>query len=281
MKRGPAQTLGGKVGNGFSLMEILVAVAVFALLLVLLIQILGGVVRATTVSQRQLEAREEIQAVLGAIEQDFGNAVTQFKVPLFGTRESDGNARLAFLTRNRGPSGVTNTRFLAVDFQRKSDGTFERVSTPVVWSELSLKNVAVQNAGGANVSRLADHIVRFEVVAELEDGTVVELDTPQAGSATFPDGSAIPGNFRSLATDSDGSNPVKAITVAVAALDDRAMQILDEAGGTAGLVSALTSGTGRTPLERWNQALQSGGLSSLPQPVQETLQFAERTYSAR
>lgn len=262
-------------------MEILVAVAVFTLLLALLIQILGGVVSATTVSRRQLEAREEIQAVLGTFEQDFGNAVTQFGVPVFGTRESDGNARLAFLTRSRGPSEVTNTRFLSVDFQRKTDGAFVRSSAPVVWSEVGLKEVAVQNAAASNVSRLAGNIVRFQVVAELDDGSVVELDSAAAGPATFPDGSPIPGNFRRLALGGSGTNSVKALTVSVAALDARSKELLEQSGGLAGLAGALDSGVGRTPLERWNQTLQNGGLISFPQPVRETLQFAERTYSSR
>lgn len=265
--------------TGFSLMEILVAVAVFTLLLTLLIHILGGVVRATTVSQRQLEAREEIQAVLGTFEQDFGNAVTQFGVPIFGGRAPDGNGRLAFLTRSRGPSGVTNTRFLAVDFQRRPDGSFVRSTAPVVWTEMGLKEVAVQNLSPSNESRLAGNIVRFQAVAELADGRVVELDSPEAGTTTLSDGSPVPPPFRRLGSGT-GTNTVRAITVSVAALDVRSRELLEQEGGMAALVEVLDSGTGRTPLDRWSHVVQTGGLASFPQPVRETLQFAERTYSS-
>lgn len=276
----PAALPRGPSREGFSLMEILVAVSVFALLLVLLIQILGGIVRATGVSQRQLEAREHIQAALGAFEQDFGNAVTQFGVPLFGAREPDGNARFAFLTRNRGPGAVTNTRFLSVEFQRRADGAFVRSSAPVVWTEIALKGAAVQNASASNISEIAENIVRFEATAELSDGSVVGLDSPDAGEGTFPDGSQIPKDFRRLAFGVGGTNAVKAITISVAALDARSMELLDQVNGVGNLISTLESGTGRTPLERWNQTLQSGGLAAFPKPVQETLQFAERTYSS-
>jgi prepilin-type N-terminal cleavage/methylation domain-containing protein len=267
--------------RAFSLVELLVAVSVFALLLVLLIQILGGVLQATNFSQRQLEARENIQAVLGSFEQDCGSAVTQFGVPIYVTREADGNARFAFLTRNRGSSATTNSRFLAVDYQRKEDGRMVRVSGPLIWSELGVAQAAVQPGTGTNVSELAENIIRFEALAELGDGTLVDLDSGEAGSGVFADGTPIPGNFRGVTFPATGTNAVKSIIVSVAALDRRSMEILESAGSLSQLVAALGTGTGRTPLERWSSALRSGSLDALPLPVRETIQFAERTYSPK
>lgn len=268
------------VRSGFSILEVLVAMAVLGLLLVILFQIIGHTLQATRTSSQQMSGDGKTRAVLDAIGNDLANLVDADALTVFYRADAAGNVELAFLTQSRRPVTVSASdyRFASVVY-RLEDAILHREAVDVAWSE-PLTNLILR-PGAKNV--LARGILRLSAVAVLDDGTLAPLtmDSMPWNSAEMY-GAAIPGNFRGLTLSRspvDADEPrVRAITVAVAALDDQTIKIpgAEAIGG-----SLPTPSSGETPYQAWSDLIASGGLSAGPPPVVAALRIAQRTYQLK
>lgn len=260
----------------FSLVELLVAMAILALILVLLLQISGSTLQATRISRQQLEAGQQTRIALDSLAADLGNVVLEHDLPLFIAQDEEGNTRLAFLARGRGPnvSGQAPSRFLAVSYELE-DTTLVKRLAPVTWTNADLMDAVLDAVSAPDTVELADGVLRFEAVALLHDGSVVNLSAGGNWKTTTIQGQTIPEPFAGLVLGGDSSQRVRSLIIGVAAIDKQNLRLQ----GTAEIAQKLSSPQpGQTPLEAWNKDLSSGALDGVPMQALAALRFEQRSY---
>ncbi len=242
--------------SAFSLVEVLVASAVLAILLVIVAGIMNNTVDLTKVSNRRSSADGEARQALDRITSDLHAAILRNDLPQRITKET-GNDGLTFYAQRdgyEGDRGISRVSYgvMSNALLRGADGTS--------WDTNSGKNVAF---GGTNVPALADMesealapgIFRVELAFLMRDGTIKESATNMVST--------------------DPAKDVKAIIVAVAALDPTIRR-------------QITASSDALPLQfrdavndsdiasRWNDDLATLNASQYPPSVRAAIRIYQR-----
>ena len=282
--------------KGFTLVEILVAVAVLALIIAMAVQILSFTLQVSLSSSHQLDASQRCRAVLDAIGADLTNLVVTNGSTVL-VQDTGGTVQLAFLSSGRGPNTATDFRLLTVGYQFVTTGPnqgINRTTSVVPWETANLLAQSANPTGTPATSVLAKSIVRFDAVALLDNGQIVLLTpptpTPPATTVswitttTTANGQAVPAGWSALVLAQalpDPNNPrVKALIIGVASLDDQTFNLPNVSGMTNQLTApALLAGQAQTPVDAWNAAIDAGNLTSDPKPAVTSLRLDQRTYT--
>lgn len=262
--------------RAFTLVELLVAMAVMALLLVLLLQISGSTLQATRASRQQLEASQQSRQALDGLAADLAHVVTENGLSLFAAQDSQSNSRLLFLTRSRPPnvSGGSPARLLAVCYELQGTTLIKRIS-PVTWTESALPTAIFSAITSNDVIELAQGILRFEAVVVLQDGRVLDLSQPGGWKQTSILGQTIPEPFHGLRLQGSADQRVRSLIVGVAAVDRQSLQL----AGTSEIGSDLPSPrNGQTPLEAWSVALDTAAINTTSKSALRALRLDQRSY---
>lgn len=230
-----------KKPRGFTLLEVLVAMAVLALLLALLFQIVEHTLRSTRAAGGQLETYSTARRTLDAMDADFLRSVTTGGAGVLIRPDSSGQMNaLAFLVHGRGPSASPEhaaPRFLAVSYWWDSakGGTVRRGYAPVAANSTNLPaaTVAAFEPTAHPAAALGDGILRSLILYELNDGTVT-LSPPGgamvAAGADFH-GATIPFGWSLLRPAEEsgvaGAVRVVALLVVLGVLDENVLARLD------------------------------------------------------
>jgi prepilin-type N-terminal cleavage/methylation domain-containing protein len=282
--------------RGFTLLEVMVGIAVLAIVLVLQVQITGSVLQTTRFSHQRINAAQKARNAFDALGGDLAHLVDERGMTVFFRRTGDGNTKdieLSFLTQGRGPAGGESARFIAVDY-RLDKGNLVRRLSPVAWSGTSLLLDATKTVSEQEGYLVVPGVLRLEAVAVLDDGTTLPLVALSGAtwcSATV-DGQPVPEGFNALvlgnSTHPTSGRHVEALIIAVATLDDQTHAMLTDGGVALGqkLPAPATSessatGHGETPVDTWNRVLAAGELKGFPRPVIATLHFAQSTYELK
>jgi prepilin-type N-terminal cleavage/methylation domain-containing protein len=268
-----------RMARGFTLVEVMVAMAVLSLIIVMLSQIFSTTVLATSYSQRRMEATRQARAVLDTMRQDLANLVVENGAATVFAKADGQNSKLVFVTYRRGPLGATEPRFMSISYSL--DGTQMQVTRSyslIPWNTVDLMTNALSPA--TPVSQVvAEGALRFEVVVLLDNGNVVPLTA--AGpwiDTTWPGITDMQGfsELHMAGTIADPANPkVRALTVAVASVDEKSLR-LPNAGNIATVLISPTAG--QTPFEAWFGVIDQGGLSACPRPAVAALRVLQRTF---
>lgn len=305
---------GGREGRacesacGFTIIEVLVASAVLALLLALTLQILGNTNAAIRTADRQMDAASRARAALDRFDTDFSGAMLTQGASAISASNS---AAIGFVCRARAresgsataPAWQGNLRGAIVGYRmngrtlERGDGRFpftEENVTDHVASDFSVVfgNLAKDLAAGGNFlvwNPMGQGVVRFHISYQLDDGTITQtppaytMTSPQTGaSVSFLNGADI-SPCRAVAFTSQNApesgtlqgHYVRALIVGVAALDRSTLALaadhlneLDDLGTPGASPSVDTD----TPLALWEKNLS--GVSFLP--LRQGLRFYQR-----
>jgi len=269
----------GSRRRGFTLVEILVAMFVLALILVMLAEIFKGTVTATSASQKQLEATREARTVLDTLREDLANLVVENNLATVFVSPDGSNSKLLFVTRRRGPQSISNLRFLVVSYELRGTDLYRNVSQ-ISWTDADFVTRVFQTPTPSMSGVLAKGILRFEVMPQLTGGNVVSLSEAGSWKSTQWNGTALPGNYSAFylksAPAAGVSERVRGLTVAVAVLHESCLK-LPNASGIAGALTVSSSG--KTPQETWMGIINGGGLAGYSLPAVAALRVAQATYS--
>ncbi len=271
-----------RLGGGFTLLELLVAIAVMGLLLVLLLQVSSQALQATRASRSKIESDRRARVVLDSLAADFASRVTGENFPVF-VRQQGGDLEMAFLTRSRGPAGASDFRFLAVAYELKK-GQMLRKTTEVTWSQADLVQPVLDALMAEDGKVLSEGILRVEASAVLTDGGVVPLD-----SGTEVDwlssnwlGTELPEGYRALLLPRTDSSGVKAeaLIVGVAGVDLSNWDRLEAIGVSAkSLLPVVTEN--QTPADLWNGILLEENSLGVPASILSALALSQQIFSLR
>lgn len=264
----------------FTLLELLVASAVLALLLVLLLQVASHTMQASRITTQQLDATQAARRVIDTLAVDLSSSVSEGAAVLYQPKGA--SVSLAFLTSARGPATAAQPpRFLAVSYQL-TDSKMMRLYQGVDWSTKDLLAAAESAAASGTPTVLSPGILQFAVLALLEDGkTVVNLQNNTAtpplaeppvwrasGTQLFL-GQTVPTSWSALVSSNFPASPrsprVQALLVAVAAIDEQSLVLLSNSDR--GLFGSPTTSD---PVKEWEGVLTG---SSLPGPARSAIRF--------
>jgi prepilin-type N-terminal cleavage/methylation domain-containing protein len=274
--------------RGFTLVEMLAAIAVLGLILLMLGQIFNSTMRATGISQKKMEAGRGAQAVLGTIQDDLDSLVRQngsatvFMKPDDDPGDDSNNAKLLMVTHRRGSQGAPNSRYLAVSYDL--DGTeLRREVRELTWGTADLVGQAFLASDPAISGAVAEGILRFEAVLGIDNGRVVPFKSGDAWVSAQWNGASVPQSYYALALAGTVPDPaqqkISALTVAVAALDEKSLLL--PGVSTMGSKLAAVGMNDFTPLDLWSQALDNGDLQAFPSPAVSALRFFQATFDVR
>jgi len=281
--------------QAFSLVELLVAVAVFLLMLALVAQIAQMTLQTSHVTIAQMEGTEAARKLLDSLSRDLDLSVSGPRLDLvnsqlsvLGRVSTNGSPELAFLTTGRGPTGATPPRFLAVAYSM-TNNSVARTYAPVDWNATNLMRASANAAGsspspGSERTVLTSGVLQFAVVPLLEDGSIASLADMEG--FTLPNPLPAWGKRVDLAGSgqwtvlqplrppaplplNSATARVASLLVAVATIDERSYRLIDPAS-----LPLFPPPTTSDPGKEWESKLAT---LTLPNPVRSAIRFHSMT----
>ena len=274
MKKNLAFQKGGR--GAFSLVEVLVAMAIFLFMAVLVASITGGVSQVAGQSQRRMSVDGGVRQSLSRISSDLSRAIIRNDLP-FRIEKKSGNDGLMFFAAAEGYSagrGITMLGYQVTNesLQRGAEATTWTSNGASALSFTSVTNAVSSNSylsiDSSNYEILEPDIFRMEVAFLMGDGVITNTVGTNAGSTTYI------ASFASTARTAS-SNASRAVIVTVAAVDSRARALMtpSEYSQLANNFSDATAGS--DPLTAWKGYLTNSAVV-LPQPVREGIRIYQR-----
>ena len=259
------------VTRGFTILEVLVATSVLALMLVAILQVAGQTTMVARLAGSKMGAGQSVRSALDAVERDLRAAVITPRAALLV-----GTSSMAFLTCGRGPNTVP-ARFLGVFYRWNSDGQLIRGYAAVDEAATDLLAAAEGASTSPDQPVVAENILQVAFVAILDDGTRRLLNNPAAGSwnaaGAVPYGEwTVPGGWTALVPAMaalPGSGPrVSALLVAMVGTDPKGSALLSNAQR-----ALFAQPAGADPVSEWEAVAES---ASLPAPVRSSLSIQSK-----
>lgn len=303
---------------GFSLVELLVSLAVLALLLVFISQIFGSATAVTGSRNQRMDADAQARAVFGRMAVDFAQMIRRPDVDYFlksvasdasGSNPQAGNDRMAFYSQVPGYSSASATMQSPVSIvawrinENIAGGALnqlERLGCGLEWSGAS--SLAYAGPSGSLVSASGDNRISSNwpaAVSATQADSRYENAGPQVfrleyyyllrgqnvnGIAYSSMASATPWDTRIPGrTSVDGLRDVGAIVVTIAVVDPKSRQLIqDEQLATlADRMKDFDASTMTAPGDlkaQWQSVIEDAG-NGVPRSVAAALHIYERTFS--
>ncbi len=268
--------------RAFSILELLVAMAVFALVALVLVSVTDSAILVTTASKLRMNADSASRGALDRMAADFAAQLQRKDLPDI-VEKCPGNDRIIFhagVDGYGGVRGISRVSYLVSDHAGVVDSVENfgrhvllRGAKGVGWDGgsqglvFSSSNVATTvDPGSLDVA--ASGVFRLEFAFLMADGSLREVPpTPSTGT-----------NFNLLRSwgDLPSSEKVSAIIVGMAALDPNSRALLPPDGlqTLSGLLPDSVAGTNDI-LAQWDGALNSSGL---PPRVLKAVRFYQRYF---
>ncbi len=269
--------------RAFSLIEVLVATAVLALLMVLLLQVVTGTMQSTRIVTQQLDATESARRAIDILSADISRASTGGETSI----ACSANGGVALLLPGRGPSTSSKSvRWLGVSHATAAED-FIRSYSVIDWTSSTPFADAIAAAGAAASAdtggiTTAPGVLAVSILYRLADGSL----TNHAGlgseftAATTWNGQTIPADWKVLLPASEVMTPAKwvvAIDITLACADPQNLAILQSSGKLASLKASFAKPVpaGKTPSQFFETVI--GAEPGLPAPARAAIRHLTRT----
>lgn len=284
------KVVAGDCRAGFSLIEVLTATAVLAIILVLMVQITDGILSSTRTQNRQLDSVAAARRALDTLTIDFATALFNTEATALLRQPAANQPFLAMVCNRPGPvgSGAGNHRFLAVQYEyNPSEGNLYRNYKSVLFDSSS-ENL-LQRATGSGFQTpsipIAQGILGLSVEVLTMTGDKTLNDSPSPSWAAPNLGSPGDRDYNGLQVPSGWlalippyapfaarpSETSTAIRVWIAATEPQTLELLEKTGK---LTNALTIFNNHSPKD-WRAVLDQ---SSLPPAAKSSTRILQRTF---
>ena len=273
--------------NGFTIVELLVSIAVLVVLVLLVSRLFSSAATITTLGNKRMSADAQLRPLFDRMAVDFSQMIKRSDVDYYlksSANAQPGNDQMAFYSAVAGyyPSNGSQSPISVVGYRinsisgSTSFNKLERMSkglvwngvsatdTPIVFSPLTISATwpAATNASAdSDYEMIGPYVFRFEYSYLLKNGNL--SDTP----------------WISGHTSVSGMQDVAGISVAIAAIDPKSRVLISDSQLTT-LTSRLTDfTTSMTPgalLNQWQTALD--GITDMPRPAIQGVRIYERYF---
>lgn len=252
--------------RGFTLIEVLVAMAVMAFILVLLLQVLSNTSEITQGTEARVERGTDLRRTINRISADLGRGLFSADLPP-SIQKAAGNDELLFFAEVSGYGGERGISKVHYRIGPGPDGVLQRGVRGHSWSGDASVPFGVSDTtplDPANYDDLGELVFRLECEALMTDGTMTST--------------------QSLTSWAN----VQAIVVTMVAMDPRTWRRRPD-GVTLASLSALfpdstTTTSGSSALESWSEMIENPTvepLASLPASVTSGFQVRQRVIPIR
>lgn len=289
---GPELTMkikASSVSSAFTLVELLVAMAVLGLLMVLFVQLINSTSTVVAAGGKRMDADSQARLLFDRMAVDFGKIVRRPDVDYYFAKNA-GNDQMAFYSEASGyaPAGAAATAqpsgVSLVGYRINDKYQLERLGKSLVNSDNANSMVfnpapgslvatwpGIADGSDANYQVVADQVYRLEYNFLLK---------PYTDASTGPQPSILsttPWDTRQSHTLANGLSDVSAIVVAVAILDNTSRKIVPD-NKYADMVGDLPDASASSSiLETWNGSnyLTSSGI---PGPAAANIRIYQRMF---
>ncbi|MEO8205163.1 MAG: hypothetical protein ABI615_03225 [Chthoniobacterales bacterium] len=278
----------------FTILELLAACAVFALMLTFTLQIVSHSVKLIDQTTRQMQGANSTRRGLDALSQDIRGMLRSQGLTMVVGTDSTGshpeNVKLAFLCKGRGSSAAfTILRYSEVCYKVAINSTpnpsgLLRLKKDIYWDSGNPEDilntmVALREAAGLTSTDITSELVSDKIV-RMAIAFIWNRNIP---NSTDTISSEIPNEFDLSYIHSDlGLLPntvdvtkLSAIVVAFVAVDKKTQEFLNSTGKDYSLISAKFNVpilSGQMPMTVWSGV----DLSSLPDPVKSGVRLFQK-----
>lgn len=278
-----------KSKNAFTIAELLVSIAVLAVLVLLVSQLFSSAASVTTSGNKRMTAEAQLRPLFDRMAVDFSQMIKRTDVDYYLKSPSNtqtGNDQFAFYSTVSGyyPSSGSQSSISLVGYRINSTSSstsfnkLERISKGLVWNGASTTDTPVvflpltiastwpsATSGGvdSDYEMIAPYVFRFEYYYLLKNGSF----------------SVTPWDSSSGHTTVGGMQDVAAISIAIAAIDPKSRVLISDSQLTtlAGRLNDFS--TSMTPgdlLTQWQGALD--GTTDMARPSIQSVRFYERSF---
>lgn len=257
--------------RAFTLLELLVAMAVLAMVLVFMTQAVNGVLQSTRTQNQQMDSAASARKALDIMESDLKAAVIDNTRTILVPETGTSSNLFTLYADRRGPAGSSQHRFLAVAYSINAQNELVRAYGSESFS-----------APGANADIIPAHpltkgIIAFQLRVHTESGQ--QFPSTAAASANWAtntfNGANIPPGFKALifpqsAFSSGLTNRSRALDLWIVAADEASLEVLRQSGSLAGLSAAIA---GEADPAKWREVIDK---SSIPPPVKSSVRVLRK-----
>ena len=267
--------------RAFTLTEVLVSIAVLALLVLLISRLFNSASALTTAGAKRMDSDGQARPVLDRIAMDFAQMVKRSDVDYYlksPANTQTGNDQIAFYSVVPGYNATSPSPVSLVAYRINAQNQAERMGkgliwngdasagTPVVFLPLTIAATwaaATSNATDADYELIAPNVFRFEYYYVLKNGVLSDTPWDATAGHTTPNGMA----------------DVSAVSVAMAAIDPKSRVLLSDTQITtiAGRMNdfAVSMNQGAL-LAQWQSALD--GTTDMPRPAITGIRIYQRYF---
>jgi type II secretory pathway pseudopilin PulG len=251
----------------FSLIELLTSMAVMAMVLAILLQVVNGILQTTRMQSQQMDSTAAARRALDIMALDLSKAVVSESAAVLV-----GPTNLALITDRRGTNS-SNHRYLAVTYSL--NGTqLVRTYRSVSFNEVDLL-AAAQETNNAATTSLANGILgwNLQVITTSGPQAATNIDSANYATALY-NGFAVPAGWKALITASPAfasslTNRAQALEVWIAAVDEQNQGILTDTGSLTTAQAALTNNPAL-----WRSDIDS---ANIPLPAKSAIRILNKT----
>lgn len=251
--------------RGFSLLELLLAMAILSMVLIFLATAVGAVTRTWQSGTARIDNFSKARVILGLLDRDLQSAVLRSDLAAFV--DENGSNACAFYTQISGGTG--NRRLSLVRYGLTNTATNSLLQRSDYGLDYTTATLSLANTNNLpDLTRtvtqdISDGILRFEWQFVAADGTF---------QTNYRYDSAIP----------NSSSNTRAVVISFIALDDRALKIAYQTGTLTNLLGKFAGqpAAGQTYGAYWNTGLRAANFAAnLPGPLSGGVRVFERHYS--
>lgn len=258
--------------GAFSILEVLVAMAVFLLMALMVVGLVDGTMRITSQSQRRISADAGTRQALDRMSADFARAIVRSDLPIRIEKEA-GNDSITFFAQ---ADGYTAGRGISKIGYRVANNSLQRGAESTGWTNNAMGFTTLSNAvadpnyltiADSNFETIATDVFRLEFAFLMGDGTITNAVGTNSGST----------HMASFASSQRASrkNTISGVIVGIATLDARARNMLPTTNTAQELTGRFPDASiGSEVLAGWDGFLSD---TNMPQPVRDSLRINQRT----
>lgn len=298
--------------SGFTLGELLVAIAVLTLVIVFISQLMNGATRITTAGHKRMDSESQAQQIFDRIAADFNGMIKRTDVSYYfkggGPPAMPGNDQIAFFSSVAGhypqSNYISNASLVAYRINANSStaGSYNRLErmgkglawngasttyTPIVFLPLAISGT--WSTATDNTSVDPDYGLAGSQVFRFEYYYVMNPNGPSGSLHKLSDGVSTWGNSYSQFQIKD----IAAIVVAIAVIDAKSRRLLSTSqmellAGTHGQTSPFVDFTGdhdsapdpNALLATWQTTLTTDSrITAMPRQATQNVRFYERYFA--
>ena len=258
--------------RGFTILEVLVASAILAVILVIMLQVTHGIMQATLIQNQQMYSVASARRAMDVMAMDIEQGVVGNNAAILASSATN----LVLLTSRGGPAGSAGHRFLAVSYSKNGTDFFRSYGSVAFTTSATDLLAAATNSTTIPAEPLAKGILGLSIRALADASNAYDISGAAAANwaTNSYNGMTPPAGFQAIITATPSfasglTNRTRALEVWIAAVDEQNLKIL----GDTSTLGAAQAALGSEPA-LWRDQIDA---ASIPAQTKAAIRILKKT----